>query len=81
MPYGIYQIYYRSGKIRMCHNTFVLYLVSTRVALSVLYSGSVFLKVGGIAPLGAIWKGKGAKKTKGAVGGRSNTKGAKMRNY
>jgi len=35
----------------------------------------VFLKVGGIAPLGAILMGKGAKKTKGAIGGRNNTKG------
>jgi len=38
----------------------------------------MFLKVGGIAPLGAILMGKGAKKTKGAIGGRNNTKGAKM---
>jgi len=29
----------------------------------------VFLKVGGIAPLGAILNGKGAKKPKGAIGG------------
>jgi len=31
----------------------------------------VFLKVGGIAPLGAILMGKGAKKTKGAIGGET----------
>jgi len=30
----------------------------------------VFLKVGEIAPLGAILMGKGAKKSKGAIGGR-----------
>jgi len=41
----------------------------------------VFLKVGGIAPLGAILNGKVAKKTKGAIGGRNNTKGAKMLNH
>jgi len=41
----------------------------------------VFLKVGGIAPLGAILMGKGAKKSKGAIGGRKNTKGAKMLNH
>jgi len=35
----------------------------------------VFFKVGGIAPLGAIYMGKGAKKTKGAIGERNNTKG------
>jgi len=40
----------------------------------------VFLKVGGIAPLGAILMGKGAKKSKGAIGGRKNTKGMKMLN-
>jgi len=34
----------------------------------------VFLKVGGIAPLGAILMGKGAKKSKGAIGGRKSTK-------
>jgi len=38
---------------------------------------SVVLKVGGIAPLGAILSEKGANKTKGAIGGRNNTKGAK----
>jgi len=37
----------------MCHNTFVLYLVSTRVGLDVLYSGSVFRK--------DIFKGKGGR--------------------
>jgi len=35
----------------------------------------VFLKVGGIAPLGAILVGKGAKKTKGAIGGRKKHQG------
>ena len=44
-------------------------------------SNPVFLKVGGIAPLGAILNGKGANKTKGAIGGRNNTKGAKMLNH
>jgi len=37
-------------------------------------SSSVFLKVGGIAPLGA-------KKTKGVIGEQKNTKGAKMLNH
>jgi len=37
--------------------------------------------VGEIAPLGAILLGKGAKKTKGAIGARNNTKGAKMLNH
>ena len=37
----------------------------------------VILKVGEIAPLGAISKDKGAKKTKGAIGGRKIMKGAK----
>jgi len=32
-------------------------------------SKAVFLKVGGIAPLGAILNGKGAKNPKGAIGG------------
>jgi len=41
----------------------------------------VFLKVGGIAPLGAILNGKGAKQTKEATGGRNNIKGAKMLNH
>jgi len=40
----------------------------------------VFLKVGEITPLGAILMSKGAKKTKGAIGGRNNTKRAKMLN-
>jgi len=31
----------------------------------------VFLKVGGIAPLGAILNGKGAKNPKGATGGET----------
>jgi len=38
----------------------------------------VVLKVGGIAPLGAILMGNGVKKTKGSIGERNNTKGAKM---
>ena len=38
---------------------------------------AVILKVGEIAPLGAISKDKGAKKTKGAIGGRKIMKGAK----
>jgi len=42
---------------------------------------AVFLKVGGIAPLGAILRGKGAEKIKGAIGGKNNAKGAKMLNY
>ena len=36
------------------------------------FSNPVVLKVGGIAPLGAILMGKGA------IGGRHNIKGAKM---
>jgi len=40
----------------------------------------VFLKVGGIAPLGAILMGKGAKRAKGAIGGRKNAKGVKVLN-
>ena len=54
---------------------------------STLYLGSsaratpVFLKVGEIAPLGAILICKEAKKTKGAIGGRNSTKGAKMLNH
>jgi len=38
----------------------------------------VFLKVGWFARFGAILMGKGAKKSKGAIGGRKNTKGAKI---
>ena len=38
-------------------------------------SRPVVLKVGGIAPKGAILKGRGAKKLKGVVGGQNNTKG------
>jgi len=41
----------------------------------------VVLKLSGITPLGAIVMGKGAKKTKGAIGGRNNTKRAKMLNH
>jgi len=37
--------------------------------------------VGGIAPFGAILRSKGAKKTKGAIWGENNTKGAKMLKY
>jgi len=37
--------------------------------------------VGGIAPKGAILMDKGAKKSKGGVGGRKNTNGAKMLNH
>jgi len=40
----------------------------------------VFLKVGGIAALGAILRGKGAKIPKGATGEQNNTNGAKMLN-
>ena len=40
-------------------------------------SRSVILKVGKIAPLGAISKDKGAKKTKGVIGGQKIMKGAK----
>ena len=41
----------------------------------------MFLKVGEIELLGAILNGKGAKKTKGATGKRSNMPGAKMLNH
>jgi len=41
----------------------------------------VFLKVGGIAPMGANLMGKGAKIPKGAIGGHKNIKGAKILNY
>jgi len=44
-------------------------------------SGAAFLKVGGIAPLGAILNGKGAKTPKEATGGRNNIKRAKMLNH
>jgi len=40
----------------------------------------VFLKVGRITPLRAILRGKGVKKTKVAVEGQNNSKGAKMLN-
>jgi len=43
------------------------------------YSIPVFLKVGGITPKGAILMGRG-QKNKGAIGGRKNTKGAKVLN-
>jgi len=36
--------------------------------------------VGGIAPLGAILMGKGAKKAKRTIQGRKNTKGEKVLN-
>jgi len=45
-----------------------------------LVSRPVFPKVGGIALLGAIFMSKGLKKTKGAIWGSNNTKGAKMLN-
>jgi len=35
----------------------------------------VFLKVGGTIPLGAILMGKGAKKTKGEIGGKQRKGG------
>jgi len=41
----------------------------------------VFLNVGGIAPLVAILMGKGAIISMGVIGGRKNTKGAKMLNH
>jgi len=44
-------------------------------------STPVVLKVGVIAPLGAILMGKGAKKTKEAIEGRNNTKEAKILNH
>jgi len=47
----------------------------------IVHTNAVFLKVGGIAILGAILMGKGAKKVKEAIGGRKNTKGAKMLNH
>jgi len=40
-------------------------------------STSVLLKVGGITLLGAILKGTGAYKTKGATGGQNNTNDTK----
>ena len=40
----------------------------------------MFLKVGGIVPLGAILMRKGAKITNGAIGSQKNTKGAKVLN-
>ena len=39
-------------------------------------SGPVVPNVGDIAPQGAIWRSRGAKMTKGAIGGRKWTKGA-----
>jgi len=54
--------------------------VTAKVANSVP-SKTVFLKVGGIAPLGAILMGKGAKTPKGPIGERKNIKGAKMLNH
>jgi len=38
----------------------------------------VVLKVGGIAPLGAILMGNGAKKAKEAIGGETTQTGAKI---
>jgi len=40
-------------------------------------SNPVVLKVGGIAPLGSILMGKGAKKTKGVIGGGTTQAGTK----
>jgi len=37
----------------------------------------VVLNVGGIAPLGAMLRGKGAKKTNGAIGGEATQMGQK----
>jgi len=51
------------------------YSCGTALPLLKISSSPVFFKVGGIAPLGAILMGKGAKKTKGAIGERNNTKG------
>jgi len=42
---------------------------------------TVFLKVGGITPLGAILMGKGAETPKRTIRGRKNIKGAKILNY
>jgi len=39
------------------------------------------LKVGGIAPLGAILRSNGAKKTTRTIGGQNNTKGVEMLNH
>ena len=41
----------------------------------------VVLEVGGIAHLGAILKGKGAKKIKGAIGGQSNKEEKILNHY
>jgi len=38
----------------------------------------MILNMGGISPLETILMGKGGEKNKGAIGGRSNTMGAKM---
>jgi len=40
-------------------------------------SKPVVLKMGGIAPLGAILMGKGAKETKGAIGAKQHKRGQK----
>jgi len=41
----------------------------------------VILKVGGIAPLGAILNGKWAKKSKGSIGGETTQRGSKILNH
>jgi len=43
-------------------------------------SRTVFLKVGGIAPLGRFWMARG-QKSKGGDRGRNNIEGAKMLNH
>jgi len=43
----------------------------------VAWSRPVFLKVAGIVPLGSILMGKGAKKTKGTIGGQKTPRGQK----
>jgi len=45
------------------------------------HAAAVVLKVGGIAHLGTILRGKGAKKSKGSIGGQNNTKGVKIVNH
>jgi len=46
---------------------FAKYLHRSRAAIKTLCIRTVFLKLGGIAPLGAILMNKGAKKSKGAI--------------
>jgi len=54
---------------------FEQYMLETVLVFCEGVFSSVVLKVGGIAPKGAILRGKGAKKTKGATGGQNTTKG------